>query len=480
MATEYGLAEVVLAGDPPPARLRAVLERGGARVLAPNTPAARTAVCLVYSRNPRRAPRAPVQASWLWLAAQAMPLAAAREAVANGAYDALALTSEQAFEQVLARVRELSAVEPEPPHTPGLVAQSSASRAMLAQLAHAARTSMPVLITGETGTGKEEAAALIHAWSARHTQPYLPINCAAIPDELMESELFGHARGAFSGAVASVDGRLIAADGGTVFLDEIDDTPFSTQLKLLRVLEDGEVTRLGETHGRRVDFRIVAATNRDLGRLIADGSFGLDFYERLAIVRIELPPLRRRGEDIAPLSQHFIAAFFARECRTRTVHAISPLALAALQAHSWPGNIRELRNVVYSALVNKRAGDTLLLSDLPALESHAAGLSLGVGQRAATLIDPVAIRTRIRDQRFNLRAELNAFERTAVELALSEAHDSPTLAARLLGEVGRGRSRDPGGTVRAMMRRHAITAREAKTVVQGRKPARSKRARAAR
>ena len=136
---------------------------------------------------------------------------------------------------------------------------------MLRQVWRVARTNMPVLLVGETGTGKEEMAALVHRWSAR-SGPYVPINCAAIPNELMESELFGHARGAFSGAVASVDGKLMAARGGTVFLDEIDDTPLSTQVKLLRVLEDGQVTRLGETTPQRVDFRIVAATNRDLQR----------------------------------------------------------------------------------------------------------------------------------------------------------------------------------------------------------------------
>jgi two-component system response regulator HydG len=386
------------------------------------------------------------------LCAQPVALEVAREAVANGAYDVIALDSDDAAARAIDRVCELDTVAAGPPLAPGIVAQSAAGRAMLAQLAHAARTSMPVLITGETGTGKEEAAALIHAWSARHAAPYVPVNCAAIPDELMESELFGHARGAFSGAVASVDGRLIAADRGTVFLDEIDDTPLSTQVKLLRVLEDGEVTRLGETRGRKVDFRIVAATNRDLGNLIAAGSFGLDFYERLAIVRIALPPLRARQEDIAPLTEHFIATYFERERLPRSVHLLSPLALSALEAHAWPGNVRELRNVVFSALVNKRAGDTLLLSDLPRLESLAHGQNAERG----TLIDATAIRTRIRERRFNLRSEIAAFERAALEVALQEAQHSPTEAARLLGEVGRGKSRDPGGTVRAMMRRHTL------------------------
>ena len=257
-----------------------------------------------------------------------MGLAAARAAASAGAYDACSLADAGAVARLVTRLRELLAPDEAPPDTPGIVAESPAARAMLRQVWRVARTHMPVLLVGETGTGKEEMAALLHRWSAR-TGPYVPVNCAAIPNELMESELFGHAKGAFSGAVASVDGKLMAARGGTVFLDEIDDTPLSTQVKLLRVLEDGQVTRLGETTAQRVDFRIVAATNRDLQTLIAHGRFGQDLYERLAIVTVRLPRLRERPEDLAALTSHFIARFYARAGVPATVSAVAPAALAA-------------------------------------------------------------------------------------------------------------------------------------------------------
>src|SRR4051812_26327110 len=201
MANEYESAGVAWLGDAVPARVRRAFERAGVRSVPARMKAARDGVGLMYTRSTRRAPRAPAQAAWLWLCAHQVALGAALEAIANGAYDVIVLDSDAAIERVLMRVRELETVAAALPAAPGLVAQSVAGRAMLAQLAHAARTSMPVLITGETGTGKEEAAALIHAWSARHAAPYVPVNCAAIPNDLMESELFGHARGAFSGAV---------------------------------------------------------------------------------------------------------------------------------------------------------------------------------------------------------------------------------------------------------------------------------------
>jgi transcriptional regulator with GAF, ATPase, and Fis domain len=273
----------------------------------------------------------------------------------------------------------------------------------------------------------------------------------------MESELFGHVRGAYSGAVASVDGKLLAAAGGTVFLDEIDDTPLSTQVKLLRVLEDGEVTRVGETRGHRVDFRIVAATNRDLLGLVAQQKFGDDLYQRLAIVHLVLPPLRQRREDIGPLARHFVEAYYRKAgtapARTR-VQAIAPSALAALAQYDWPGNVRELRNVIFQALVYKRAGAELLLSDLRRLlapPSAARGGADGSGVVPAELV-----RQRVAHGAMNLRAEIERFEAIALRAALEHAGGSPTRAARLLGQVGRGRSSDPGGTVRAMMKRLGV------------------------
>jgi DNA-binding NtrC family response regulator len=304
---------------------------------------------------------------------------------------------------------------------------------------------MAVLLTGETGTGKEVTARLIHAWSVRRDRRFVPINCAAIPDDLMEAELFGYARGAFSGAVQAYDGQLMAAAGGTVFLDEIDDTPLETQVKLLRVLEDRVVSRLGENDWHEVDFRIVAATNRDLEPLVAAGRFGADLYERLAIVRIHLAPLRERIDDLPALIRHFLDRF-AKENRRQPIDAIRPEALRALSAYPWPGNIRELRNAIFETLVYKRAGREILLSDLPARILRAPA-------RRETLVDGSRVRQRLRSGSLNLREEIRALERTALAAALDESGGNATAAARLLGAVGRGASRDPGGTVRAMKRR---------------------------
>ena len=442
---------VVWTGAAPPLTLAARLRAAGFSIVEAGSSQAREAIAILAGTSARsdRPPAAPrASAPWLWLPAQAVPFAAISEAVRRGAYDVVALAETDALARLGARLAELAEAEPAPPPAPHIVAESAAGRAMIAQIARAARTPMPVLITGETGTGKEEAARLIHAWSGR-TGPWLPINCAAIPNELMESELFGHVRGAYSGAVASVDGKLLAAAGGTVFLDEIDDTPLSTQVKLLRVLEDGEVTRVGETRGHKVDFRIVAATNRDLLGLVAHGKFGDDLYQRLAIVHLVLPPLRQRREDIGPLARHFVDAYYQRAGVTRArVHAIAPAALAALEGYDWPGNVRELRNVIFQALVYKRAGSELLLSDLRRLLAPAR-----LAGDAGGLVSAELIRQRVAQGAMNLRVEIERLEAIALRAALEHAGGSPTRAARLLGQVGRGRSSDPGGTVRAMMKR---------------------------
>jgi DNA-binding NtrC family response regulator len=408
---------------------------------------------VVATADARRVPAPPAGSPWIWVCGNEIPLDRAAEAIRQGAYEALWLREPDAALRLATRLGELCAPERAPPATPGIISESAAARRVLRQVWRAARTAMPVLITGETGTGKEVMAALIHRWSQR-PGPYVPVNCAAIPNELMESELFGHIRGAFSGAVATVDGKLLAARDGTAFLDEIDDTPLSIQTKLLRVLEDGQVTRLGEATGHQADFRIVAATNRDLHRLIAEGRFGDDLYQRLAIVRIVLPPLRERTEDIPSLARHFIARFYEREAGNpggaARVRDISPRALAALLQHAWPGNIRELRNVIYQALVYKRGGQEILLTDLRAmLEPEAREPP----SSKRPVIDAGAIEAQIGGRSFNLRREIDRLEREALRVALARAAGRPTLAARLLGEVGRGRASDPGGTVRAMMRR---------------------------
>ncbi len=437
---------IALVGAPISRARRAALIDGGLRIAA----AARADLRVhVGARPPARAPAAP----WVWCATGRIEPEHAAVAVLAGAYDVLPLDGDLAG-NLARRLGELSVrrVPGVPPV--GFVARSPAARRVLADLDRAACTSMAVLLTGETGTGKDLAARHLHARSGR-TGELVPINCAAIPNELIEGELFGYVRGAFSGAVADYDGLLHAASHGTVFLDEVDDTPKTLQIKLMRVLEDHVVSRLGESEWRQVEFRVVAATNRDLGDLVRRGEFGADLYQRLAIVQIELPPLRDRREDLPELVEHLLARFYREEpTALHRVTTLTPLAREALLRYPWPGNVRELRNVLFQALVNKRAGDELLLSDLP--EHVVRGAPSDSVRVGASLIDRAAIARLLDDGQMNLRAARDELERTALELALARSAGSPARAARLLGEVGRGSSSDPGGTVRAMLRRHGL------------------------
>jgi transcriptional regulator with PAS, ATPase and Fis domain len=405
-----------------------------------------------------RLPGAAPRGRWVWLCARPVPVEALQHAVEHGVVDVV-WTGQQGWEERLARrLAECLVEEPRPEVPPSFIAHSAAARALLSRIAQAARTSMPVLLTGETGTGKEVAARLIHQWSERRVATFVPINCAAIPNELMEGELFGYTKGAFSGAVKNYDGLVAAAEAGTVFLDEIDDTPLPLQTKLLRVLEDGVVSRLGENAWRKVDFRILAATNRDLKVLIERGAFGDDLYERLATVQIELPPLRERQEDLEPLVLQWVERYYALETPVRgrpRVHGVTPEALVVLRAYPWPGNIRELRNVVYGALVAKKAGEELLVSDLP----RRLWKREGGGLTAPGVVSVQEVERRIASGTMNLRAELEALERMALQIALRRAEGNATEAARLLGQVGRGEAKDPGGTVRTMMKRLGVSGR---------------------
>jgi DNA-binding NtrC family response regulator len=391
-------------------------------------------------------------ARWIWITPTPVSDDLRRLAIVAGAYDVLSLSDQDVAASLIARIDELLVADPPMPDADGLVTQSAASRRVIAQVARVAPTSMPVLLTGETGTGKEVISRLIHAWSPRRAKQFVPINCAAIPNELMEAELFGYARGAFSGAVQRYDGQLVAAEGGTVFMDEIDDTPYATQMKLLRVLEDRVVSRLGENVWHQVDFRIIAATNRDLAPLIQSGAFGSDLYERLAIVTIHLLPLRERTEDLPALARHFIARFTREQPQIEAARAkdIRADALRALASYPWPGNIRELRNVLYETLVYKRAGEEILLSDLP---SRILAREQGTKEDAEPTINARVVADRIARGGFDLCDEVSALERIALQEALARAGGNAARAARLLGRVGRGRANDPGGTVRAMMRR---------------------------
>ena len=441
------MPQVVSEGGRLPAALLRELRDAGFDVL--RGPAAAPVPSILFTPT-GRIPSARLEpGGWIWVTAASVDDRRRRQAVLKGAYAIVGLNEPEAASTVIARLRELLVSDPEPEVPPHIVTESEASKRILAQIARVAPTSMPVLITGETGTGKEVTARLLHAWSPRHQKRFVPINCAAIPDELMEAELFGYARGAFSGAVQRYDGQLMAAAGGTVFLDEIDDTPLATQTKLLRVVEDRVVSRLGENVWHEVDFRLLAATNRDLQPLIQAGLFGPDLYERLAIVTIHLLPLRERPQDLPPLARHFMERF-AREQGRGAVTAIAPDALSALVAYPWPGNIRELRNVIYETLVYKRAGTELLLSDLPRRI-----LTRGVDSERDSAVDRAAVSRRVERGAMNLKEEVMTLQRIAIEEALKRTGGNAAQAARLLGEVGRGVARDPGGTLRAMMRRLA-------------------------
>jgi DNA-binding NtrC family response regulator len=430
-------------GAPPAARLAAALRAAGIRV-ARDAGEAPLVICTRDTRAPRRAPS---RGKWIWAAPKAVPEAATIQAILHGAYDVVALNGEDAAPRIAERVREMMVPALAIPQADHIVAQSPASKRLTEKVARVAATSMPVLLTGETGTGKEVTARLLHAWSPRSRKAFIPINCAAIPNELMEAELFGYARGAFSGAVQRYDGQLMAAEGGTVFLDEIDDTSLETQVKLLRVLEDRVVSRLGENAWHQVDFRMIAATNRDLRDLVAAGRFGIDLYERLAIVTIHLPPLRERPEDLPALVDHFMSKFAREQDRPR-LEGVRADAMRALQAYAWPGNIRELRNVVYETLVYKQAGREILPSDLPRRV-----LRHGAADRQAAAVDRAALAQKIEAGTMNLAREVAALQRSAIDEALTRTGGNAAAAARLLGAVGRGSARDPGGTLRAMMRR---------------------------
>jgi formate hydrogenlyase transcriptional activator len=230
-----------------------------------------------------------------------------------------------------------------------LIGSSPKFRALLTEVARVAPVDSAVLIQGETGTGKEVIARAIHEASPRRNHGFVALNCAAIPSALLESELFGHERGAFTGACAQTKGRFQMADGGTLFLDEIGDMPLELQPKLLRALQEREFERLGSAQTIRVNVRVVAATNQDLAELVSKKLFRADLFYRLNVIPLCLPPLRERVQDILPLTQFFIAKFAAR--LNKTIDSIPDEVVEVLKAHDWPGNIRELQNLIERAML---------------------------------------------------------------------------------------------------------------------------------
>jgi transcriptional regulator with GAF, ATPase, and Fis domain len=244
----------------------------------------------------------------------------------------------------------------------GIIGESTTLGEVFRILRKVAPTDSTVLVTGESGTGKELLVRALHTLSARAQKPFVPINCGAIPKELLESELFGHEKGAFTHAIRMRPGRFELADSGTVFLDEIGEMDLSLQVKILRVLQEKEIERVGGSGPRKVDVRIVAATNRDLESEVQAGRFREDLYYRLNVIPLHLPPLRARGTDILLLITHFLSRFCRR--KNRGPLALSPEVRAVFLAYAWPGNVRELENLMerLSILVE---GETVLLADLP-------------------------------------------------------------------------------------------------------------------
>ena len=263
-----------------------------------------------------------------------------------------------------------------------LVGDSAPMRELKSQIELAAPTKATVLIQGQSGTGKELVAREIHRRSSRARMPFVQVNCAAIPEELIESELFGHEKGSFTGAVRKQTGKFVAADGGTIFLDEIADMSLRTQAKVLRVLQEGEVEPVGSATVVKVDVRVIAATNKDLTEEIRAGRFREDLFYRLNVIPVRTPPLRERREDIPLLAQHF-AALFSQEYNKHP-KKFTPAALKALADSSWRGNVRELRNMI-ERLVIMVPADTIDITDLPAEFFRAAADIISTAMRLSTL-----------------------------------------------------------------------------------------------
>ena len=302
-----------------------------------------------------------------------------------------------------------------------ILGHSVAMREVERVIQRVAPTTASVLIHGESGTGKEITALLVHRNSPRDTRPFIAINCAAIPEQLLESELFGYEAGAFTGAKRQKKGLIELADGGTLFLDEIGSMPLAMQAKLLRVLETRQIRRLGGTQDIRVDLRLIAATNRDLRAAIESAAFREDLFWRLSVVEIHLPPLRERAEDIDLFVAQFVANF-ARDAG-KDIRGVSPTAMEALRSHRWPGNIRELRNVIERAVI---------LCDGSEIKPNHLPAEIVADQQAPVLVVGRAIPS-LPPEGIDLKRTVGELEHRLVEQAMERAGGNQTLAAQLLG-----------------------------------------------
>jgi two-component system, NtrC family, response regulator AtoC len=301
----------------------------------------------------------------------------------------------------------------------GIVGRGRAMRDLFHLLETVAATASTILVTGETGTGKEVVARAIHHNSPRRAHRFVALNCSAIPETLLEAELFGHVRGAFTGAIGARQGRLEQAHRGTLFLDEVGTMSMPLQMKLLRVLQEREFERVGDSNTVRVDVRVIAATNADLARMVGDGTFREDLYYRLNVIPVTLPPLRDRKEDIPPLVQHFLQKF-ANELERPPTMTMSQTAMRALMAYPWPGNIRQLENAIERAVALSGGRSQIEATDLPPEVVQVEG--------AGTSFPPLSFP----DEGIDFERFIADIEREMIRRSLERTHGNKGAAARLL------------------------------------------------
>ncbi|WP_426752003.1 sigma-54-dependent transcriptional regulator [Myxococcus sp. Y35] len=355
------------------------------------------------------------------------------DAIKAGAFDYITKPFDQAeLSSVVAKAAKTNesarrSVRPDVKARAAIIGDSASIQEVYKIIDKVADTPSTVLITGESGTGKELIATALHGASSRRDKPFIKINCAAIPDTLLESELFGYERGAFTGAVTSKPGRFELADEGTLFLDEIGEIPVEMQVKLLRALQEGEFERVGGIKTTRVDVRLVAATNRDLQAEIEAGRFRKDLYYRLAVVPISLPALRERRSDIPMLARHFVEKYNRR--LNKKIEGIADDAMALLQGYGWPGNIRELENLIERVLLFAD-GPLITAKDLP--EPVRQGASLQASANLATAAAALDVPTGEVGLKDIVRMKAAELERDLIVKKLEETGGNVTRAARLL------------------------------------------------
>ncbi|MEL6347994.1 MAG: sigma-54 dependent transcriptional regulator [Myxococcota bacterium] len=346
------------------------------------------------------------------------------EAIKIGAYDYITKPFDRdELQSVIAKALRAGAANSRSLHEDAagrfaIIGRTPAMRRIYDRIEKVADKPSTVLITGESGTGKELVASALHDNSSRQDKPFIRVNCGAIPESLFESELFGHEKGAFTGAAASKPGRFELADKGTLFLDEIGELPLGMQVKLLRVLQDGSFERVGGLRSQTVDVRLIAATNRDLHQEVKDGNFREDLFYRLSVIPISLPPLRERIDDIPLLVEHFIKKFNPR--LGTDIKSLTPEALAALMAHSWPGNIRELENLMERSMLLSDPDITMMsVQDL-------SGLRVALGLEESEPLNEMGLKDYV-------RVHTERLERAHIQRALEASGNNVTHAAKRLG-----------------------------------------------